>query len=87
LRKLNALGNLNVKATFAEFVDYYYPLKVKAKFDKDKLAEIMYKLVLNSAYGKFALNPRKFKSWKLTLGEVPEPLAYRGLPRWMDRAF
>lgn len=68
------------KSTFAEFVDYHYPLKVKAKAEKDKLAEIMYKLVLNSAYGKFALNPRKFKSWKLTLGEVPEPLATEDYP-------
>lgn len=68
------------KSTFADFVDYYYPLKVKAKADKDKLAEIMYKLVLNSSYGKFALNPRKFKSWKLTLGEVPEPLASEDYP-------
>lgn len=68
------------RSTFAEFVDYHYPLKVKAKFDKDKLAEIMYKLILNSAYGKFALNPRKFKSWKLTLGEIPQPLATEDNP-------
>lgn len=68
------------KSTFAEFVEYHYPLKVKAKYDKDKLAEIMYKLVLNASYGKFALNPRKFKSWQLTLGEVPQPLASDDYP-------
>jgi hypothetical protein len=68
------------KTTFSEFVDYYYPLKVKAKADKDRLAEIMYKLVLNSSYGKFALNPRKFKTWKLTLGEIPSPFASDGYP-------
>jgi hypothetical protein len=30
-------------------------------------------LILNSAYGKFALNPRKFKQWLLTIGTVPTP--------------
>jgi hypothetical protein len=68
------------KSTFSEFVNYYYPLRQKAKLDKDKLADIMYKLVLNSSYGKFALNPRKFKSWKLTIGEIPEPLASEDYP-------
>jgi hypothetical protein len=68
------------KVTFAEFVNHYYPLKAKAKADKDKLAEIMYKLVLNSSYGKFALNPRKFKTWKLTLGEIPYPQATEDNP-------
>lgn len=68
------------KSTFSEFVNHYYPLRQKAKADKDKLADIMYKLVLNSSYGKFALNPRKFKSWKLTIGEIPEPLATEDYP-------
>jgi hypothetical protein len=68
------------KSSFSEFVNYYYPLRQQAKRDKDKLADIMYKLVLNSSYGKFALNPRKFKSWKLTIGEVPEPLASEDYP-------
>jgi hypothetical protein len=68
------------KSTFSDFVNYYYPLRQKAKVDKDKLADIMYKLVLNSSYGKFALNPRKFKSWKLTIGEIPEPLASEDYP-------
>ena len=68
------------KSSFADFVDYYYPLRQKAKLEKDKLADIMYKLVLNSSYGKFALNPRKFKSWKLTIGEIPEPLASEEYP-------
>lgn len=80
IEKVVCAWEFDRKSTFAEFVDYHYPLKAKAKFDKDKLSEIMYKLILNSAYGKFALNPRKFKSWKLTLGEVPEPLASEYYP-------
>jgi hypothetical protein len=80
IHEVESAWEFDRRATFAEFVDYHYPLKVKAKFDKDRLAEIMYKLILNSAYGKFALNPRKFKSWKLTLGEIPQPLASDDYP-------
>lgn len=68
------------RASFAEFVNYYYPLRLQAKFNKDKLADIMYKLILNSSYGKFALNPRKFKNWKMTYGEIPQPLASEEYP-------
>lgn len=80
IEKVICTWEFDRKGTFAEFVDYYYPLRQQAKRDKDKLADIMYKLVLNSSYGKFALNPRKFKSWKLTLGEIPEPLASEDYP-------
>lgn len=68
------------KSTFADFVNYYYPLRQKAKREGDKLGNIMYKLILNSSYGKFALNPRKFKSWKLTLDELPDNLASENNP-------
>lgn len=73
IERVIAAWEFERKATFAQFVNHYYPLKAQAKANGDKLAEIMYKLVLNSSYGKFALNPRKFKNWKLTLGEIPQP--------------
>lgn len=63
------------KATFDEFVTTYYGLRQQAKADRDKVRDILYKLCLNSPYGKFALNPRKFKQWALTVGEIPEPQA------------
>lgn len=61
------------KATFAEFVETFYKLRADAKLDLDKVRDILYKLCMNSPYGKFALNPRKFKQWCLTLGDFPEP--------------
>lgn len=63
------------KATFGEFVEKFYNLRKLAKEEGDAIRNILYKLLLNSAYGKFALNPRKFKQWIMTIGEVPEPLA------------
>lgn len=62
------------KATFAEFVDHFYGLRLEADANGDMLRKALYKLCLNSPYGKFALNPRKFRQWAMTIGEVPEPL-------------
>lgn len=60
-------------ASFEEFVTRFYGLRLDAKAVNDEVLNILYKLVLNSAYGKFALNPRKFKQWSLTLGDIPTP--------------
>lgn len=63
------------KASFGEFVDTFYTKRLAAKASGDKIRDILYKLCLNSAYGKFALNPRKFKQWTFTIDDTPEPLA------------
>jgi len=63
------------KVTFGEFVDTFYNKRLEAKALGDKILDILYKLCLNSAYGKFALNPRKFKQWTFTIDDIPEPLA------------
>lgn len=48
---------------FEEYVDTYMAEKVAAKAAKDVAGEIFAKLLLNSAYGKFATDPRGFKDW------------------------
>lgn len=63
------------KASFEEFVETFYSKRLAAKAEGDKIRDILYKLCLNSAYGKFALNPRKFKQWTFTIDEPPSPLA------------
>lgn len=68
------------KATFDEFVNEFYGMRQLAKEQKDKVRDILYKLCLNSPYGKFALNPRKFKQWAMTIGEIPEPQASAANP-------
>ena len=55
------------KASFGEFVDRFYKLRLDAKATGDKVRDILYKFALNSGYGKFALNPRKFKQWMMTV--------------------
>ena len=68
------------KASFGEFVDQFYNLRLEAKACGDKVKDILYKFCLNSGYGKFALNPRKFKQWSMTICEVPEPQANAANP-------
>lgn len=68
------------KANFAEFVARFYGLRLEAKAANDKVRDILFKLILNSAYGKFALNPRKFKQWLFTSGEIPQPQYSRDEP-------
>lgn len=68
------------KASFREFVERFYNLRLEAKANDDKVRDILYKFVLNSGYGKFALNPRKFKQWLLTVDEIPLPQASADKP-------
>jgi hypothetical protein len=49
------------QGSFEEFVDTYYGARLKAKADNDAVNEMFYKLVLNSAYGKFSQNPDRYE--------------------------
>lgn len=59
------------KSSFGGFVDHFYGIRLEAKARGDAIASLIYKRVLNSSYGKFALNPRFFKQWAFTLGDEP----------------
>jgi len=60
---------------FKEYVNKFYNEKVSAKLTGDKDSELFSKLLLNSCYGRFGLNPRKYKKYCITdLGEIPPDL-------------
>lgn len=44
---------------FAEYIDYWYDIKTKAKKEKNTALQTLAKLFLNSLYGKFGSNPIK----------------------------
>lgn len=46
--------------TFTEYVSRFMEEKIRSKSRKDKAGEIFAKLLLNSAYGKFAQNPTHY---------------------------
>jgi len=51
--------------TFSGFVTHFYEARLKAKAEGDKIRDLFYKLLLNSAYGKFAQNPSDYESFML----------------------
>jgi len=57
--------------SFGDYVDKYSDEKIKAKKSGDKIAEIFSKLLLNSAYGKFAQNPDNYYDYKI-IGDISE---------------
>jgi hypothetical protein len=66
--------NFNEWIIFDEFVDHFYTARQRAKKAKDRIHEIFYKFILNSAYGKFAQNPDNFRDSAITHGTaMPEP--------------
>lgn len=58
---------------FGAFIDYCYEERQKAKAEGDKLRVLFWKLVMNSAYGKFAQDPRKYETFNFSLGEKGIP--------------
>jgi len=59
-------------SNFKEFVDYWVEEKIRCETEGDDEGRTIAKLVLNSAYGKFASNPENYFDWVLLrLGEDP----------------
>jgi len=52
--------------TFAEFVDHFYTKRNAARSSGQEMLVTFYKLILNSAYGKFAQNPDGYKDYFIT---------------------
>jgi hypothetical protein len=57
--------------SFDGFVDHFFAGRVKAKAEGNKILDLFYKLILNSAYGKFAQNPDSFCDHCITRGGHP----------------
>lgn len=58
---------------FGAFIDYCYEERQKAKANGDKLLVLFWKLVMNSAYGKFAQDPRKYENYTFSMRDVGIP--------------
>lgn len=57
-------------ATFAEFVDHFYAKRMTAKKNGREMLVTFYKLILNSAYGKFAQNPENYRDYAITQNKI-----------------
>jgi hypothetical protein len=51
------------KRFLAKFVDTVYELRMEAKKNKDTVGDNTHKKTLNSSYGRWCQNPRKYGNW------------------------
>jgi len=63
-RIIETIGFQN-RINFAEFITHFWDKRVKAKLDLDRIHDIFYKLVPNSSYGRFAINPENFYEYRI----------------------
>lgn len=73
---------------FDHFIDHFYTLRLQAKANGDKMGDLFYKLIMNSAYGKFAQDPSKYEKYCVSVaGEgIPSPLMDADNPNgWRPR--
>lgn len=61
------------KSNFAAFVDTYYGLRQQAALNGDKTGKELYKLMLNSSYGKLCQNTEHYKDWLINPKSMPQP--------------
>ena len=50
---------------FAAFIDEQYALRQEAKAAGDRIGDLFAKLLMNSSYGRFGINPENFEDWNI----------------------
>ena len=74
IRRVISAYTFTHKSTFADFVDTFYNLRLEARASNDKMGVELYKLVLNSAYGKLAMNTSGYRDWLFNPRCPPTPV-------------
>lgn len=64
------------KYLFKEFIDHFYTKRLNAKKNKNNTLQYIYKLILNSLYGRFGLKPNKTITKILNLKELTDRNKY-----------
>jgi len=62
--------------SFTQFVDYFVAEKIAAKKSGDKISETFSKLILNSAYGRFGINPFDFYDYQIQHDGEETPIGF-----------
>jgi hypothetical protein len=73
IHKVYWAAEFDVESDFSEFVLPFYQQRLEAKARGDKIATLFLKLVLNSSYGKFAQDPRKYENFLYDPESIPFP--------------
>ncbi len=54
------------RTNFKAFIEHFYNARLEAKRDGKDAQQLFYKLIMNSAYGKFAQNPDDFREYRVS---------------------
>lgn len=65
IQKIKAIFEPCAVQSFGDYVNEVYAMRQEAKRAGDRIRELAFKYLLNSAYGKFATNPRDFKDFQV----------------------
>jgi hypothetical protein len=65
IHKIKHTQQSDEKISFAPFIDKFFSQRMRAKADGNIVMTLFYKLVMNSAYGKFAMSPERYKDYEL----------------------
>lgn len=80
-RKILEAVHFEQLTSFDSFIEHFYTSRLKAKADGDIFHDLFYKLILNSAYGKFAQSPDNFEdSIILPFGDLPDENWFGEIP-------
>lgn len=73
IMKVHTVYKPTTRRSFEEYVNYWFKEKAEAKAKGEKVRELFAKLMLNSCYGKFGQDGRKFEKFCIVeLGDWPE---------------
>lgn len=58
--------NFDSRISFETFVSHFYDSRKNARSNGDIIHALFYKYILNSSYGRYAINSENFFDWKIT---------------------
>ena len=71
IKKVKGCFTFDETITFENFIDHFFNMKVLAEKNGDMAMRLVYKLLLNNAYGKFAQNPDNFFDYDIDRDDPP----------------
>jgi hypothetical protein len=96
VRKVKRCLAFSDSVSYENFVHHFFNLKIQAEKSGDAAMRLVYKLLLNNAYGKFAQNPENFYDYDLDVpwrddfepcGEIGSRTIYRKPADITDKSF
>jgi hypothetical protein len=72
--KVHSAFKFDAMSDFSIFIEETYARRIEARQSGDSATDLFSKLEMNSSYGKFAQDPRKYKDYIFNPDEIPLPL-------------